>query len=182
MSGGTEIAYSSNPVFPAFQPIRSLPDFHLQKQQESMIHAQSLTDLMANVTEEYADEIPFTAMETPCCPNPPTCPERLWWQAQFKGCQTSYTDSDNPEIRCEVAPIPDRYKVADLNELLFERSIATAAEWNPYEHMNARQLFIQFINADMGRGGDPYSRPVKKMGESYCALQSRRGPPPYTTF
>lgn len=139
-----------------------------------------MANTMAQASAEIADEIPFTALDTPCCPNPPTCPEREEWRFKFKGCPPTF--ATQPSMQCEVAPLGDRYWVADLNPLLYERGLVSGAMWNPYQHMQARQGFIQFLTADMKKTTDPYSRPIKSLGDSFCVQQQRRGPPPYTQF
>jgi hypothetical protein len=83
-----------------------------------------------------------------------------------------------------VAPLGDRYWVADLDPLKFERSLMQAAEPNPYDFMNARQMWMQFLNKDLVERGDPYTRPLpsNNLSASYCMRQNTQGPPAYTNF
>ncbi len=135
-----------------------------------------------NAYDDTLQSTPVTAFDTPCCPNPPPCNEEVLWRAQFKGCPPSYID--NPKAVCEVNPYGDRYWVTDLNPLILERSIISGAKWNPYQHMNARQMFAQFLWADMKKIGsnDSYTKPIGNLNDSYCIRQATSGSPKYTRF
>lgn len=61
----------------------------------------------------------------------------------------------------------------DLDRARFERTIQIGAQWNPYEHLDARQKMWQFQMADWApRKGDPYTVPT--------ARPYRGGPHPST--
>jgi hypothetical protein len=81
-----------------------------------------------------------------------------------------------------VAPLGDRYWVADTNPLLFERSIMQQAEQNPYDYMQARQMWMQFLMKDIVPVKDPYTREISNLDQSYCAKLATQGPPRYTNF
>ena len=140
--------------------------------------------LAAVATQAYKDtkaQTPITAFDIQCCPNPPPCQEEIAWRAAWKGCPYTYF-GDEASQRCEVAPLGDRYWVADINPLLYERSLMMAAEQNPYNFMQARQLWMQFIMKDFVPVSDPYTRPIQNLDQSYCAQLATQGPPRYTTF
>lgn len=119
--------------------------------------------------------------EPQCCPFPPQCGDRVLWRARFADCPTTF--ATGPEYRCEVNPIPPRYSVADLNPLIWERNLRIADEWNPYEHFDARQKWVQFMYADMtGRSNDPYTRPISSVGDTYCNQVRQHGTPAYVNF
>ncbi len=135
-------------------------------------------------TQAYQDttaQTPVTAFDIQCCPNPPPCQEEIAWRARFKGCPPTYF-ADQPQLQCEVTPLGDRYWVADINPLLYERSIAQQAEPNPYSHMQARQLWMQFLMHDLVQVRDPYTRPISGLDQAYCSQLKTQGPPRFTQF
>jgi len=141
---------------------------------------KSLAKLADQVSSELRTRPPNSkALEPPCCPNPPNCSERVGWQARFKGCQTTFDDRGTT---CEVAPRGARYWVADLDPLIMERSRIAGAQWNPYEHMRARQMWVQFAMADKRKDTDPYTKLVPNLDQTFCQQQAQNGPPRYTTF
>jgi len=117
-------------------------------------------------TPLYADSIPL-------------CPQGVSWEASFPGCQTTYWPNKE-EVR--VAPRQNRVYVADLNPLIYQRSVVNGQIWNPYEHMQARQKFIQFICTDPNKRTDPYTQPIQQPSDTYTARVKDVGYPEYTSF
>lgn len=126
-------------------------------------------------------QIPVTALDLQCCPNPAPCQEQISWRNTWKGCPYTYF-ADRPAQQCEVNPYGDRYWVADLDPVKYEMSIAMAAEQNPYNFLNARQALMQFLMKDVVQQKDPYTRPIADLDNSYCMKLKTQGPPRYTTF
>lgn len=61
----------------------------------------------------------------------------------------------------------------DMDRARFERTLQLGAQWNPYEHLDARQKMWQFQMADWApKKGDPYTVPT--------ARPYRGGPAPST--
>lgn len=156
------------------------------EQKYSPIANQSMPKFptLASTTQAEANSALQKALQNPtgppCCPNPTACQETAWWQAAFKGCPYSYADNSN--IRCEVAPLGDRYWVTDLNPLWYERNIMHQAEQNWYDYMNARQMLQQFLMVDVRPRHDPYCKELQSIDQSFCIQQRANGPPQYTTF
>lgn len=135
------------------------------------------------ITQAFLDtqkQTPVTAFDMQCCPNPAPCQEEVAWRARFKGCAPSY--ADDPALRCEVNYVGDRFMVADLNPLLYERGLMLAAEPDPYAFQNARQMFMQFILKDWTQTKDPYMKMLPNLDQSFCLSQNTQGPPKYTMF
>lgn len=120
-------------------------------------------------------------LNPPCCPIPPPCEEKLGWRARYKGCETTFA-TDNPNNQCKVNPKGERYFVADLNPLIYERGLISGAKWNPYEHFNARQMFTQFISTEIRKDSDPYAKPIEDLNQTFCAQKARLGRPPEYTM
>lgn len=179
---------NASPPVRFLQTSRTLPD-----QSTTALHPLNTTEspcfpipnperVTENAYNDTLQETPVTAFETPCCPDPPPCPEQVFWSAKFKGCPVQYIDP--PQATCEVNPYGNRYWVTDLNPLLYERGLISGAKWNPYQHMNARQMLAQFLWQDMKKIGanDPYTKPISNLNESFCINQATNGPPQYTRF
>lgn len=182
----SEPAWSQSPPFVAAQSWSADPvcdsteyDFSDPYIQGPPINSD-LGRLTAAAFNSTTGEMVKDAFETPCCPNPPPCQERVAWQAKFKRCPTTFVNV--PQMQVPVNEYGDRYSVADLNPLLLERSRISGAKWNPYEHMNARQMFAQFISKDIRKDGDQYSKPVKNLDDTYAAKFIAHGPPKYVLF
>lgn len=141
---------------------------------------QNLDEIAVKASNESLLHTPITAYEPSCCPNSSSCPTDVQWQARFKGCSPVF--ANGPAMSCEVAPLGDRYWVADMNPLLYERQLISGAEWNPYQHFNARQMFTQFLTKDIRKTTDPYTRPIRSLDETYCQQLQTRGPPRFTSF
>lgn len=163
---------------------------HPQQQQQQRADVIPVTTppngagLAQIATQAYSDtvsSIPVTAFQQQCCNTPPPCDNQVAWQAKFKGCPVTYF-ADDATQQCEVAPLGDRYWVADINPLLCERQMMQQAEPNPYDFMNARQMWMQFLMKDNISTKDPYTRRVSDLGQTYCAQLKTQGPPQYTTF
>lgn len=119
------------------------------------------------------------AFKKPCCDYQQPCTEQVAWQFTYPGCPYKYYDA-NPPI--EIAPIGDRYRIADLNPLLYERRMMDGAEPDPYQYMNAYQGLVQFLNKDVVDRKDPYTRPITSFEESFIHKFKRDGPPQFTNF
>jgi len=140
-----------------------------------------LSDIITQAFKDTQAQTAVTAFDVQCCPNPAPCQEQVYWRAQFKGCP--YTYADDPALLCEVNPVGDRYMVADLEPLLFERRLMQQAEPNPYDFMNARQLWMQFLMKDwVQTRGDPYTRQIPNLDQSFCMQQNTKGPPQFTNM
>jgi len=142
---------------------------------------QQLSSVIEQAYQTTMNNMPFTALDQPCCPTPSNCAEDVQWKAQFKHCPT--TSVNTPAMTCAVAPKGDRYFVADLNPLLFERSLMDGAMWNPYKHFDNRQMLAQFLWSDIRPSGkDPYSKRISNLDDNFCIKQAKQGPPQYVSF
>lgn len=99
-----------------------------------------------------------------CDPRPPPCPLRTAWQQSFKGCPTTFIEAPS----CNVYKRDPRLWQRNLNDVMYERSIQSSEIWDPYRHMQARQLWAQFISEDIVNRKDKYSRPIGSLEESSC--------------
>jgi len=152
--GNTKASNPTNPPFP------TLAD----------VGGQALADTVAQTQ--------VTGFDLECCPSPGLCQEEVFFRSAFKGCPYTYFEGPNVEIN----PNGDRYNIADLNPLLFERALLTAAEQNPYNYMSGRQILLQFLSKDLVNVSDRYCRPITSVDRSYVAQHASHGNPAFTTF
>lgn len=144
------------------------------------LYGSQLQDATVQAYNDILKQTPITAFDPKCCPNPPLCGENVLWKGTFKGCPTTF--ATDPSMSVEVAPLGDRYWVADLNPLMYERSIIMGAEWDPYQHMRARQGWAQFLSADLRRNTDKYTQPLNNIDDTFAAKFKTQGPPAFTLF
>ena len=149
----------------------------------------NLAQIGAAAYHDALAQTPVTAFQAPCCPNPPACGQSILWRAQFKNCPTCWIGQAGGQaaeggMQTEVAPLGDRYWVADLNPLIQARGVMNGALWNPYRHWNNLPLLSQFLWADNGFRAtrDPNTQPVARLEDSFSFKQATQGPPLYTRF
>ena len=89
--------------------------------------------------------------------------EKVDWNAQFIGCPSS-------SVRrvCKSYPHDNRLWQADLNSLMQERSMMINREWNPYEHMQSRQKYMQFLSSNLQSRSDQYMKPIHSLSDIKC--------------
>lgn len=86
------------------------------------------------------------------------CDEEEVWQNSFPGCSSFHIPIEGGD------PAHDhRVWQGDLNPLLQERMALQAKEWNPYEHMRARQAWMQFLSQNMSGLSDQHTRPIDSL-------------------
>jgi len=96
-----------------------------------------------------------------CDTSPPLCPFETLWEGQFKGISSLVIPTYEPMYQRDM-----RAWQTDLNSAQYERAIQCGAEWNPYEHMEGRQMFMQFSANEMAFSRDPYMRQVSSLEAS----------------
>jgi len=159
----------------------SIPAQHTAEQPQRGDIIPTLADLGNKVYHDTIANTPVTAFDLQCCPDPGACQDQVAWRAAYKGCSPTYF-ADAPSDSVEVAPLGDRYWVADLSALLYERSIAQQAEPDPYSFMNARQMWMQFAWTDMVESKDRFTRPLSSLDQSYAVRFKTQGAPRFTNF
>jgi len=156
---------------------------HIPIQETEVPPYATLKDVMNSAYANSVSQTPVTGFDLQCCANNPApCAEEVAWRARFKGCPTTY--SDGSIQKCEVAELGPRYWLGDLNPLLYERSLMQEAEPNPYQFMQGRQLWMQFLMSDLVGNNikDPYTRRISDFSQGYCAKLQTQGQPAYTDF
>ncbi len=140
-------------------------------------------------------------VKTPACTsdfNNCACPQSIAWQYAFQNCPSKFFPLPQ---NCEIRPYPPKYRVYDLNELIFERSRTINSNWNPYHFWNNQQGMYQFLANDLRLNNDPNLKPMNLNGPvtQYCfgcaqgatdasRLQARKpgeppiAPPRYLSF
>jgi hypothetical protein len=100
-----------------------------------------------------------------CNTSAPLCPLETMWSGQWKGIP-SFT------LEREV-PMYERYTAAwqtDLNSMQFDRAIEVGQQWDPYQFMDGRQMFAQYLGANalttLSFGRDNYMRQVHDISTS----------------
>lgn len=141
-----------------------------------------LANVGGQAFSDMVSENKVVGFELECCPHPGHCENEIFWRASYKGCPTTYIDETVGYKQVEVAPLGDRYWLGDLDSLKYERSIMNAAEPNPYQYMNSRQMLMQFLMKDLTNLTDPQTRPIVSLDDSFSAKFLSGGPPKFTVF
>lgn len=98
-------------------------------------------------------------IEAVCAETPPCAPQ-VEWRNIYPGCGSFHIP-----LTGKVAPKDNRIWQGDLNPLIQERMALLNKDPNPYEFMNARQAWIQFISTNWDGRKDPYTRAVSSLDE-----------------
>ena len=115
------------------------------------------------------------------------CPQSVAWQFAYRNCAPSFFPLPQ---NCEIRPYPDRYRVYDLNPLIYERSRVLGSDWNPYHFWNNQQGMYQFLASNLILNNDPNLKPMNlnRPITQYCfgcpvvAGQPVQCPPRYLSF
>ena len=138
-----------------------------------------LQPILKQAYKAAPNNLPYTADRPVCCSGPLPCVGQVN-RIRFQGCPVAY--ATGPDVECEVNPIPDRYKIGDLNPLIYERSRMQGQIWNPYRHMHARVAWMQTIAHDLNKSRDPNTRPIAKLEDAFCVRKKQQGPPAFVSF
>lgn len=131
--------------------------------------AQTATDSLIGAKKRLE---PIVSPGT-CCQEADLCPLESQWKGTYIGCPSTFVDAQ----KCMLIKRDPQLWHADLNPLLEERMMLQGAEWNPYEHFDARQNHLQFLAKDLAYQKDEYTRPIHDLKEAYCFATELRGEP-----
>lgn len=140
--------------------------------------AQTGADTMAVI----ADQQVVPELEVP--PPGECCPMRTDWQGAFLGMPTTFitpptcavagfgSSGDNPVAAgpCDVDPTnrDKRPYFRRLEDEYYLRSRKNAEIWDPYKHMTARQMYMQFLASGLTNRKAFYERPIEQLEEATC--------------
>lgn len=127
---------------------------------------------------------------------PSCCPLKTDWQAAFKGYPTTFISMPESAGGSECAlgcpsPCGSHLELSGsggashrdgcnhdprtwnpfLNERQYERARRAGEKWDPYKHHNARQMYAQFLAANMPNRKAFYERPIEHLEEASCFQQ-----------
>lgn len=117
---------------------------------ESGAQALGATLLAHHMAESQADPI-----ELECPDGPPPCPEEVVWRNTFPGCGSFHIPIEGKNYFRD-----ERLWQADLNPKIQERYALIGKGWDPYEYMNSRQAWMQFIATNNSTQTDKYMKPI----------------------
>lgn len=117
---------------------------------ESGAQAIGATLLAHHMAETQADPI-----ELECPDGPPPCPEEVVWRNTFPGCGSFHIPIEGKNYFRD-----ERLWQGDLNPKIQERFALIGKGWDPYEYMNARQAWMQFIATNNSTQSDKYMKPI----------------------
>lgn len=129
---------------------------------------KAMRDLGECAVNQAVDGMHPKPVQNNCQTDPPACPLETVWKASFIGCPSTYVKTEP----CKNYTLDRRLWQADLNPLLMERGMLSGKEWNPYEHMHARQAWMQFISRDFSSRKDKYCREINSIEEVVCTTPS----------
>ena len=133
---------------------------------------KNLMEMGASAISDTMKTIQPKILKDDCCPEPGMCDMHTVWKSTFAGCPSFHVRTGTIEPgdpgACKDYTLDRRLWQADLNPLIMERSILSGKLWNPYEHMHARQKFLQFISTDFSSRKDKYCRRINNLEETAC--------------
>jgi len=95
-----------------------------------------------------------------CTDEPAPCEESVVWKNTFPGCGSFHIPLESKNYI-----IDERVWQADLNPKIQERAALLGKEWDPYQHMRARQAYLQFISANFSDKSDPYMEAIEDLDD-----------------
>lgn len=134
---------------------------------------------------------------TPYCTRPQPCPTALEWKSQWRGCGPqwkSWAEIKGVKGHCQsdvrmahgmaTNPQDVRIWVADLNPVLFERSLLSGAEWRPepYNHPRGRQMFLQQVHSTLVPQKSPHEKQVDRIEDTFMYIKNHGIQPQYYGF
>lgn len=128
--------------------------------------AQTAADTMSEIAEQQV----VPEIEVP--PPGECCPMRTDWQGSFLGLPTTFITP--PESAgggpCDVDPgnRDKRPYFRKLEDEYYLRSRKNAEIWDPYKHMTARQMYMQFLASGLTNRKAFYERPIEQLEEATC--------------
>lgn len=93
------------------------------------------------------------------------CEQSIAWQPTYIGCQSTIIEPNEPYVLYKKSP---EIWFRNLDDVLRERSMENAKEWDYYKFFDGRQKLAQFLNAGIVNRRDKYMRPVSTLDETYC--------------
>lgn len=83
------------------------------------------------------------------------CPQEVVWRNTFPGCGSFHIPVEGKDYFRD-----DRLWQGDLNPKIQARYALMGKQWDPYEYMDARQAWLQFIATNNSTQSDKYMRAV----------------------
>lgn len=83
------------------------------------------------------------------------CPQEVVWRNTFPGCGSFHIPVEGKDYFRD-----DRLWQGDLNPKIQARYALMGKQWDPYEYMDARQAWLQFIATNNSTQSDKYMRAI----------------------
>lgn len=131
-----------------------------------------LSDGAVNLGVGIRDGTPITNLDAGVSPQDnlcppeqePPCPNNLQWQNTLPGCGSFHIPARVGLPRSYITD--SRVWQGDLNPLIQERAALLAKEWDPYEHIKARQAWMQFLSTNFSARSDRHMRPISSLEQA----------------
>lgn len=134
-----------------------------------------MQELATNVVEAAAARAQTRVLPDNCCTQPVICPLETTWRGSFKSCPTTYIKGP---LVCDLYQRDPRAWVFDLNAAIQERATINGEIVSPYKHMQARQMYAQFIMNDVVNARAKFERPIENILEATCFQRKVNGVEP----
>jgi hypothetical protein len=164
--------YSSAPV----DVNRRIPDNNFKS-----ILAQTMSDELNTPTDLYPQ--PQT------CELPQPCKTWIQFKPELSECPASFVSwkdaTDGKHIGFEIGQKDSRIWVADLDALMYRRSMVSGAIWEAEStkpHIRNRQIFAQYLQSTLYPNSSPHEKRIEGIRDSYGVLLHQYGKPQYTSF
>lgn len=125
---------------------------HLQQQQHQQNHNNSSSiGLAGSIPCIASSQVP--------------CEQSIAWQPTYIGCQSTVIEPNEPYVLYKKPP---EIWFRNLDDVMRERTMENAKEWDYYKFFDGRQKLAQFLNTGIVNRKDRYMRPVSTLEETYC--------------
>ena len=111
--------------------------------------------LGATVLAHYMAQSQNDPIELECPQMDVPCPQEVVWRNTFPGCGSFFIPIEGKDYFRD-----DRLWQGDLNPKIQERYAVMEKQWDPYQYMNSRQAWTQFIATNNSAQSDKYMRAI----------------------
>lgn len=115
----------------------------------------SMQLLGATVLANHLAQRQEDPIELQCTEEEVPCPQEVVWRNSFPGCGSFHIPIEGKSYFKD-----DRLWQGDLNPKIQERYAVMGKEWDPYQYMNARQAWMQFIATNNSSQSDKYMHAI----------------------
>lgn len=139
--------------------------------------------LRQHIEEKFKEAWNTQKPANPQCP-PPVSHNPAFCEADYPvGYQGKVFIPFTPEQQVEIAPLPNKAWVNDLNPVIREYKLSgSSAGRNPYQYHYNRVKLMRALAADLSVYNDPYTRPIDNIQDSLAFQVAKNGHPKFIDY